>query len=102
MSRAFEAMKHFIILTTVSKQPDSSSKAYMEMIKDLQTEMAMVNEIRDSNQSSPLKNHLSMVGEGIGALGWITIESSPAEYAAEFMNGAKLYGNRILKQFREK
>ena len=95
-------MKHFLTLTTLSKQPDSNSKAYVEIIKDLQTEMGTVSEIRESNQSSPLKNHLSMVGEGVGALGWITIESSPAEYAAEFMNGAKLYGNRILKQFREK
>lgn len=75
---------------------------YFEILKDLQREIAAVNEIREAHRSSPLIDHLSMIGEGAGALGWITIEPNPADYAAEFMNGAKLYGNRILKQYREK
>ena len=95
-------MKQFLKLTTLSKRPEPNSKAYVGIFEDLQREIGAVNEIRESHRSSPLIEHLSMVGEGVGALGWITIEPNPAEYAAEFMNGAKLYGNRILKQYRDK
>ena len=95
-------MKQFLKLATLSKQPKPNSKAYLEIFEDLQQEIGFINEVRESHRSSPQIDHLSMVFEVAGALGWITIEPNPAEYAAEFANGAKFYGNRILKQYRDK
>lgn len=81
-----------------------SSNDYMEVLKDLQEAITKTDEIRQVNRASPLKDHLAMVADGVGALGWITFESNPkpAEYVAELFGGAQIFGNKVLKEFKEK
>lgn len=86
----------------MSKKPDISSSIYVEMLQDIQQEMSSVGEIREANRNSPYREHLAMVAEGVGTLAWINIDKKPAEYASEVFGGAQLYGNRVLKEYKEK
>jgi adenylyl cyclase-associated protein len=74
----------------------------METLTDLQRTMTTVDDIRQGNRASPLKDHLSMVADGTGSMAWVTIEPKPAEYISELFGGAQMYGNKVLKEFKDK
>ncbi|KAI9777196.1 MAG: hypothetical protein M1839_009039 [Geoglossum umbratile] len=102
VSRAFTAQRKFLVITTKAKKPDISSPVYIEILTDLQKQMGIVNDIREANRGSPLFNHLSAVSEGITALAWVTYEPKPANYLTEILGGAQFFGNRVLKEYKEK
>ncbi len=64
--------------------------------------MGAVNDIREANRASPLFTHLTTVSEGISVLGWVTIEPKPADYVTEVLSSAQFYGNRTIKEYKEK
>lgn len=74
----------------------------MEILKELQSMMGFVNDIREANRGSPLFTHLTCVSEGIAVLGWITIDPKPSDYIMEMLSSAQFYGNRIINQNKEK
>jgi adenylyl cyclase-associated protein len=74
----------------------------MDLIKDLTQAIEKVDDVRQSNREPALKDPLSMVADGVGALGWITIDSKPADYVSELFGGAQMYGNKVLKEYKEK
>jgi len=100
--RAFAAERKFLIITTKAKKPDIQSPVYMEILKELQTTMGAVGDIREANRGSPLFNHLTTLSEGIAMLGWITIEPKPADFVTETLSSAQFYGNRVLKDYKDK
>ncbi|KAF2093337.1 hypothetical protein NA57DRAFT_69130 [Rhizodiscina lignyota] len=104
VSRAFAAQRQFLLISTKAKKPDMTSTTFMDILKDLQTEMMKADDIRQSNRASPQKDHLAMVADGVGALGWITMERSPkpADYVQDLFGGAQMYGNKVLKEFKDK
>ena len=102
MLRAFAAERKFLIVTTKSKKPDVQSTTYMEVLKELQSMMGAVNDIREANRASPLFTHLTTVSEGIAVLGWITIDPKPVDYVGDMLNSTKFYGNRIITLNKEK
>lgn len=101
VAKAFADQRRFLITASKSKKPDTQSKAFMDLLTDLQQDMGSVGDIRDSHRGSPMKEHFAMVGEGIAALQWLVMEGKPADYVAEVTGGAQMYGNRILKNFKE-
>lgn len=76
----------------------------MELLKDLQGHMMKIGDIRSSNRSSPQKDHLAMVADGVDALTWVMMERSPkpADYVQELFGGAQMYGNKVLKEYKGK
>lgn len=100
--KAFEAQRQFLLVTSKAKKPDMASSAYMDTLKGLQKYMTQVDDIRQGNRASPLKDHLAMVADGVGALAWVTIEPKPQDYVAELFGGAQLYGNKVLKEYKDK
>lgn len=78
------------------------SPVYMEILRELQETMGAVSEIRELNRGSPMMTYLTTVAEGIPMLGWITFEPKPADYVVEILQSAQYYGNRILKEHRNK
>lgn len=102
VAKAFADQRRFILVTTKAKKPDvQSPQTYHELLRDLQQHMGSVGDIRDSHRGSPMKEHLAMVGEGIGALQWLLMDGKPADYVAEIIGGAQMYGNRVLKAYKE-
>lgn len=102
MLQTFAAERKFLLVTTKAKKPDISSPIYMQCLTELQEAIGLVNELRESNRSSPFFGHLSMVSEGIPMVAWVTIERKPQDYVTETRNSAEFYGNRIIKENRDK
>ena len=100
--RTFEAQRKCLVVTTKAKKPDIQSPIYMEILRETQSTMGAVSDIREANRASPLFNHLSTVSEGIAMLGWITIDPKPADYVTETLGSAQFYGNRVLKEYKDK
>ncbi|KAI9688095.1 MAG: hypothetical protein M1822_001601 [Bathelium mastoideum] len=102
VSRAFAAQRRVLIISTQAKKPEVSSSLYMEILKELQQEMQRVTEAREASRDPKLKDHISMVADGIGALSWVAIDPKPADFVVEVLGGAQFYGNRVLKEYKEK
>ncbi|OTA31992.1 hypothetical protein BTJ68_07335 [Hortaea werneckii EXF-2000] len=103
VAKAFADQRRFLLTTTRAKKPDLQSPAtFNDLLKDLQQDMGAVGDIRDSNRASPLKDHLAMAGEGIGALQWLLMEGKPGDFVGEIIGGAQMYGNRVLSAYKEK
>jgi adenylyl cyclase-associated protein len=79
-----------------------AAPVYMEVLKDLQKEMTAVDNIRQNNRASEYRDHLEMVADGVGALVWITFDTKPGDAVAELFGGAQMYGNKILRQYKDK
>ncbi|PSS25847.1 hypothetical protein M430DRAFT_16556 [Amorphotheca resinae ATCC 22711] len=100
--RAFAAQRKFILITTKAKKPDMSSPVFMELLKPLQESISAVSDIRDANRGSPFFNHLSTVSESIGVLAWVTVDTKPHKHVEESLGSAQYWGNRVLKEYKEK
>jgi adenylyl cyclase-associated protein len=84
----------------VSKQPDA--KVIQELVQPLVAEITAITAIKDKNRPSPLFSHLSMVADGVPALGWVVVSPTPAPYATEMKDAATFYANRVLKDKKDK
>jgi adenylyl cyclase-associated protein len=101
---AFAAQRQFLFIANKAKKPDD--RTLMELLKDLQASMEKTDEFRQSNRDPALKDSVSMVADGVGSLGWVTIGQGggmkPHEHINELFGGAQMYGNKVLKEFRDK
>ncbi|EOD48797.1 putative adenylyl cyclase-associated protein [Neofusicoccum parvum UCRNP2] len=102
LSEAFGAQRQFLQVSTLAKKPDMASPAFLEVLKDLQGAIEKVDQIKQMTRTPELKNHLTMVGDGVGVLGWVTMDTKPGDVAAELFGGAQMYGNKVLKEAKEK
>jgi hypothetical protein len=101
---AFAAQRQFLFVANKAKKPDD--RTMMELLKDLQASMEKTDEFRQRNRDAALKDSLSMVADGVGSLGWVTIGQGggmkPHEHINELVGGAQMYGNKVLKEYRDK
>lgn len=101
VAKGFADQRRFLLVTTRAKKPDQSSSTFMDLLKDLQQDLGTAGDIKDSNRGSPMKEHLAMVAEGISTLQWLVMEGKPADLVGEMIGGAQMYGNRVLKAYKE-
>lgn len=96
--QAFQAERSFLLMTTKAKKPDPMNG---DIIGEIHKHISTVDDIKVTNRGSDQFNQLSMVGEGIVGLGWI-MEGRPADYVDSALGGTQYYGNKVLKEFKEK
>ncbi|PWY77454.1 adenylyl cyclase-associated protein [Aspergillus heteromorphus CBS 117.55] len=96
--QAFEAERTYLYVSTKAKKPDQQPP---ELMTELHKASDSINNIRESNRASKFFNHLSAVAEGIIALGWF-FAPKPAEFVSEMAGGIEYYGNKVLKEYKEK
>ncbi|KXT18016.1 hypothetical protein AC579_9600 [Pseudocercospora musae] len=101
VAKGFADQRRFLLVTTKAKRPDHSSQTFMDLLKDLQQDLGAAGDIKDSNRGSAMKEHLAMVAEGISTLQWLVMDGKPADVVGEMIGGAQMYGNRILKTYKE-
>ena len=73
----------------------------MELLKDLQANIEKTDEFKQSNREAALKDPLALVADGVGSLGWV-VAPKPHEYINDLFGGAQMYGNNVLKEYRDK
>ena len=98
VQQAFEAERTYLLVSTKAAEPKPQPP---ELLTDLHRYTSAVDEFRVANRPSPLFTHLSAVADGIVALGWI-VEKRPADHVADTLGGAQYYGNKILKDYKDK
>ena len=74
----------------------------MVLLKPLQESITSVSDIRDANRGSPFFNQLSAVSESINVLAWVTMDPKPHKHVEECLGSAQYWGNRVLKEYKEK
>ena len=100
--RAFVGQRKLILISTKAKKPDMTDHAYSELLKPLQDSIAVVTDLREANRGKPLFNQLSAVSESISVVAWVTIDSKPHKHVEESLGSAQYWGNRVLKEYKDK
>ncbi|KAL5594177.1 hypothetical protein BROUX41_001222 [Berkeleyomyces rouxiae] len=105
VQEGFQEERNFLLLTTKAKKPDihgSEMALYQDLIKPINDALMAVINYKDSNRGSPMFSQLSTVSEGIMLLAWVTVENRPWKHVEESLGPSQFFGNRVLKEFREK
>ena len=99
---AFQAEERHLRVALKAKKPDIQSSSYVQILKEIQSGMGAVSDVREANRASPLFSHLSAVSEGSSILGWVAVEPKPVEFIKESFDSARFYGNRVIQEYKEK
>jgi adenylyl cyclase-associated protein len=97
---AWVVQRKFLLVTTKAKQP--KMEGLIKALQQTQEAIFAVEAVREKNRGSPWKDHLSMVSDGAGCLGWVAVDPKPFECVAELFGGAQMYGNKVLRHFKDK
>ncbi|KKF96074.1 Adenylyl cyclase-associated protein [Ceratocystis fimbriata CBS 114723] len=101
----FQEQRKFLLLSTMAQKPDihgSEMALYQDLIKPINDALMSVINYKDNNRGSPMFSQLSTVSEGIMLLAWVTVENRPWKHVEESLGPSQFFGNRVLKEFREK
>ncbi|EFX04500.1 adenylyl cyclase-associated protein [Grosmannia clavigera kw1407] len=101
----FRAQRTFLLISTKAKKPDmtgSEMSVYQDLLKPINEALMAAVNIKDANRGSPDFNQLSAVSEGIMVLAWVTVDNRPYKHVEESLGSAQFFGNRVLKEFKEK
>ncbi|KAI0259950.1 adenylate cyclase associated N terminal-domain-containing protein [Gloeopeniophorella convolvens] len=101
VERLFANLGGIIRIAAICQKPDAA--AFAELLHELQADIAAITTIKDSNRKErDWANHLTFVAEGAPSVAWITVENKPGPYVSEIKDAAQFYGNRVIKEFKEK
>ncbi|KAI0117083.1 adenylate cyclase associated N terminal-domain-containing protein [Daldinia grandis] len=101
----FKQQRRFLLISTRAKKPDitgSEMVVYQELLKPINEALMAVGSIKESNRGSTVFSQLSAVSEGIMVLAWVTVENRPFKHVEESLGSAQFFGNRVLKEHKEK
>ncbi|KPV75862.1 uncharacterized protein RHOBADRAFT_52879 [Rhodotorula graminis WP1] len=101
VANAFIAQKDFVQLATACKKLSASDPKYQSLIGPTQTALLAVIDVKEKNRASKESNQLTVVSEGIPALGWVTLDAKPGPYVGEFKDSAMFWVNRVIKEHKE-
>ncbi|XP_046560993.1 adenylyl cyclase-associated protein 1-like [Haliotis rubra] len=97
---AFQAQRQFLVVASQSKQPAQS--VLVNLLKPTSEKIEAIVGFREKNRTSPFFNHLSTVSESVSALGWVSVSPAPGPFVKEMSDAGMFFGNRVLKEFKEK
>lgn len=103
--QGFQAEREFLLLTTKAKKPDLNSSEmsiYQDLLKPINEALMAVTNIKEANRGSPVFSQLSAVSEGIMVLAWVTVDNRPWKHVEESLGSAQFFGNRVLKEQKDK
>ncbi|KAI8320381.1 hypothetical protein GQ54DRAFT_220475 [Martensiomyces pterosporus] len=100
VGRLVSAQRNFIRIAVQTSKPPMDQLP--SLLEPQQAAMVEVIGLKDSNRPSQYYNHLSTVAEGIAAFGWVAVEPTPVPYINDMKDSAQFYGNRVLKEWKEK
>lgn len=103
--QGFQAQRRFLLISTKAKKPDlsgSEMSVYQDLLKPINEALMAVGSIKESNRGSSVFSQLSAVSEGIMVLAWVTVEHRPYKHVEESLGSAQFFGNRVLKENKDK
>eukprot|EP00794_Sanderia_malayensis_P012013 gene12013-13253_t len=100
VEKAFSAQRQFLGVAGKFNLPAQND--LVGLLKPTSELIASIQEFREKNRRSKLFNHLSIVSEGIPALGWVAVSPKPVNYIRDMVESAQFYINRVIKDHKEK
>ncbi|XP_038052180.1 adenylyl cyclase-associated protein 1-like [Patiria miniata] len=101
VEKCYNLQREYLHVAANSKRP--SQKDYGGFFQPLQVLVEDVIKFADKNRTNKERqNHLMTVKEGIGCIGWVTVEPKPGMYLKEMYDQSLFYGNRVIKEYRGK
>ncbi|GAA6063287.1 hypothetical protein JCM10212_004669 [Sporobolomyces blumeae] len=101
VANGFIAQKQFVELASACTKLDVASPQYPTLIGPTQQALMAVIDMKEKNRGSKELNQLTVVSEGIPALGWVQLDNLPGPYVNEFKDSAMFWVNRVIKEFKE-
>ncbi|KEY64514.1 hypothetical protein S7711_09639 [Stachybotrys chartarum IBT 7711] len=98
--RGFREQRKFLLVAAKAKKPDMA--IFQELLKPINEALMAVTELKESNRPDPKYTHLCTVADGIMVLAWVTVDNRPHKHVEECLGSAQFFGNRVLKEFKEK
>ena len=103
MQSALIGQRRFLLISSKAKKTtDVSSKDFLELVKPMHEGIVSANDIRDSNRANPSFNQLSTVSESVNFVAWVTLDTKPHKHVEESLGSGQYWGNRVLKEFKER
>ena len=97
------------ILVLSSKIAKPSAAAFQKLLRPMEECAAGVVEVKDSsgiqNRNGSINihhDHLNTVADGVGVLGWICVEMRPFRHVDQYLDCARYFGDRVIKEYKEK
>ncbi|BGP13845.1 hypothetical protein JCM10213_002482 [Rhodosporidiobolus nylandii] len=101
VASAFLAQRAYVQLAAACTKLPTSAPQFQDLIKPTQTALLAVIDIKEKSRASKESNQLTVVSEGIPALGWVTLDSKPGPHVAEYKDSAMFWVNRVIKEHKE-
>lgn len=105
VQKGLQEQRKFLLISTKAKKPDLSGPdmvAYQELLKPINEALMAVTDLKDKNRPDPMYTQLSTVADGIMVLAWVTVDSRPYKHVEECLGSAQFFGNRVLKEQKDK
>ncbi|KAK4053029.1 suppressor of rasval19 [Microbotryomycetes sp. JL201] len=97
--KTFQAQRNYIQMATQCSKPAPTELE--PLLKPTQTSLMAAIDIKEKNRASKESNQLTVVAEGIPALGWVVVEPTPAPFIGEHKDSAEFWVLRVLKEHKE-
>ncbi|KAK4058737.1 suppressor of rasval19 [Microbotryomycetes sp. JL221] len=98
--KAFQSQRDYIEMASKCLKPTSQS-ALEPLLKPTQTSLMAAIDVKEKNRASKDSNQLTVVAEGIPALGWVVMEGTPGPFIGEHKDSAEFWVLRVLKQHKD-
>lgn len=105
VQEGFRAQRTFLLISTKAKKPDMTGaemSVYQDLLKPINEALMAVSAVKDNNRGATDFNQLSAVSEGIMVLAWVTVAGRPFKMVEESLGAAQFFGNRVLKEYKDK
>ncbi|KAI0350239.1 hypothetical protein OH77DRAFT_1431240 [Trametes cingulata] len=101
VEQEYKDLRELLLLAASCRKPEQGE--FEKLLGPLQKDIEAITRAKEANRKDrEWFNHLSTVAEGAPAVGWVTAAPKPGPYVAEVKDSTQFYGNRVLKEFKEK
>ncbi|KAJ3568876.1 hypothetical protein NP233_g5429 [Leucocoprinus birnbaumii] len=100
VSKEYDELRNFLVLVGSCQKPDQET--FQELLSPIQKAIEAFSKAKDSyRRERESFGHLQFASEAAVAVGWV-VNDRPAQYVKDVKESSEYYGNRVMKDFKDK
>ncbi|KAJ8078711.1 suppressor of rasval19 [Marasmius tenuissimus] len=100
VEQQFKDLRDLLLTASACSKPDD--KGLVEALAPIQGTIESINRMKEANRKDrDWFSHVMVVGEGAQFIVWV-VQSKPGPYIGEVKDQMLYYGNRVIKDFKDK